>query len=156
MAKKQPSKKLEWNSDKEKTAFLDFVETHVSKILQCGDISHFQLSRMYSIKTGGMEVDIDYKYLEFELGYGKEWAIKLWRAKNYWFLIKYLCHEMAHIVVEEIDHHIKADKKYKSSQVRFYFERVTEHTSRWLCDSYSHYCNTFSIEIATGYKQNKK
>lgn len=100
------------------------------------------------MSASGMEVKIEYDYLEFELGYGRQWAIDLWQGQQYDKLITYLCHELTHLVVEEIE--ARAEFKTNLNERRFYFERVTEHCARWLERCYEQYRKEHKITLTTG------
>lgn len=119
---------LQWNKG-EREAFEDFVRGHVDGVLQCANLSHFQISDLKQKRGDGMEIETEYDYLEFTLGYGTQWAITHWRAENYDHLISFICHELTHIVVQEIQYHVTMKENPDN---RIWFERVTEHTSRWL------------------------
>lgn len=138
----------QWKNDKEKSAFLDFVFNHVENILKCANLSHFEMREIASQKANGMYIATEYDYLQFKLGYGTEWAAKHWQAGQVHFLVSFLCHEIAHIVIEEIEYHIEAKK---GQEERMWYERATEHTSRWLYRLYTgYYVKENGINMATG------
>ena len=142
-------KKHRFRNKKEEEAFDDFLRSHIDKILTCGDLSHFYMrkfsSQAHSKKDLAMWVSVDHKYLEFDLTYIEHYAACEWHRKNYSELVRTLCHEVTHILTLEPEHrlNIKGEKEY-------YFERLTEHTSRWLYENYKGYMKTFGIDIATG------
>lgn len=157
--KKMPKKFI--FTKKEEELFDDFIRNHCTRIQQAAYLTHYEMSRFYSsedLKHNGretaMQIDVDHQYLAFDLGYGVEWAKHVWGKKDYDSIISTLCHEVTHIPTTEVEEklHSKAIKKDKE----FYYEKLTEHTSRWLYESYLRYIEIQGIDIKTGLIKKKK
>lgn len=145
------SKKVKtFKSKKAQEEFFSFVDNHLENIRSCADLSHFACNKktLYEEKytSWAMSISSDYRYLDFDLNINSEYASEKWENKKYRQLISTLCHELAHIVTEEINSCI--DKKKTSH--RYYMERITEHTSRWLFQLYLKYMKEWGIDESTG------
>lgn len=145
-------KKRVFKNDKHKQAFTDWVFNHSRNILKAGNISNYQvvgLSWLGEPTSSAMEVVIDHKYFTIDLRVNRTWAVLKWEKKYYHDLLQTLCHEMAHVVTDEADHKLVFISNSKERS--FYFERMTETTSRWLYSYYLRYMKDKPItNIATG------
>lgn len=133
----------------------DFIVKHIRNIRWCGCLSSFELRTLYAIenpknkkKTTSMEIAVDHTYLEFDLGYNEKEILEFWRDKRYIKILQILCHELTHIVTSEADEMLKIKSTTKERE--FYFERVTEHTSRWLYRIYEIFIENRKVDIKTG------
>lgn len=134
---------------KAQTEFNQFLRNHLGHILNCGDLSHFYMRELRAARQQrdnyAMEIQVDHKYLEFTLTYDEHWAVTHWETENYEELLRTICHEATHIITLEPGNKltIKGDHDY-------YFERMTEHVSRWLYYKYLHYAKAWGISEKTG------
>jgi hypothetical protein len=138
-------------STEERAKFNRWVFNHVEFISTCGCLSHFKcrsLSNTTNEKTG-MEIDVDHKYLEYDLAYQEEWAKDLWDKKEYETIIRFICHELTHIIINEVEAFLPPSKNIKD-KVDLYLERSTEHTSRWLYRLYLRYMENWKIDMSSG------
>lgn len=148
MTKKKPTKTEIESLD-------DFITMHLRNILWCGNLSNFELRILYAIekpktkkKITSMEIEVDHTYLEFDLGYNEEQILRYWQGKRYTKIIKILCHELTHIITNEADDMLKFKSNRK--EIEYYFERMTEHTSRWLFRIYEDFMENRKVDIKTG------
>ena len=151
MTSKKPTKKTKTEEDK----LADFLVTHTRNILWCGNLSKFDLRKLYEIgkskakkRMPNMEIAVDHTYLEFDLGYDKELMTSHWKDKKYSVILQILCHELTHILTTEADIMLKFKSSTKDRD--YYFERLTEHTSRWLFRIYEDFMENRKIDIKTG------
>lgn len=156
------NKKKEYKfTQKQEEKFEEFILSHLWWIQSAGDMTHFRMSTL-SVHDepkhrGGdiiMEIEPRYDYLDFTLGYGRKKCAQYWINKNHRTLIQTLCHEVAHIITGEASDML--EYKSKTKDIEFYFERVTEHTSRWLYHVYQDYMTEHSIDLKTGKIKTKK
>lgn len=141
-----------FKSDVHKQAFTSWVLTHAKNILRAGDISQYQVTSLRWLvepTDNAMEVVLDHKYFTIELRAAKSWAVDHWYKKEYYELLKVLCHEMAHVVTDEANDRLIFISNSKERS--YYFERMTETTGRWLYKYYLRYMeDTPKTNIATG------
>ncbi len=140
---------------KEKKELNDFIIEHSSNIRQCAYLTNYTLVNLSCEKNlshkgreTAMQIDVDHKYLSFNLCYGIEWAESSWKSKNYKEIIITLCHEIAHIVTTESEERLNI--KSSNSEIEYYYERLTELTSRWLYNSYCTFIDRHKINLKTG------
>lgn len=152
MGKKKPST----FNKKERREFNNFMWGHVQKILNCANLAHFEMRTLQSVAPvkrvdGGevaMHIEVNHKYMQFVLTYHDNYSSRVWKDGDYEELVKTLCHEITHIATTEAVDQLKLN--YNSKAVSYYFERLTEFTSRWLYDNYKRYMKDFNIDIKTG------
>lgn len=142
-------KQYKFKSAKERDAFLDWLETHAKYLTSAARLTNYALVRLRSLKLptkNAMEIEVDHKYLTFILDYNPQWAAEYWQKKDYEELLSIVAHEIAHLATSEAD-----DKLYfisSSKERSFYFERLTEMTSRWLYRYYvDGYMKAHSIKL---------
>lgn len=136
--------------------FEDFLENHLSHILECAQLAHFTVRarRRFSAEEGdekfaAMTVEVDHKYIQLIISYESGYAANHWEDKDYKELIQTICHEVAHLVTTEAE--AKLVFISNSKEKSYYFERMTEHTSRWLYGYYNHFwMKSRKIKIETG------
>lgn len=148
-------KKHTFRSKKSEREFMSFIDQHVENILGCADLNHYYCKRKSLIVDGardmGMSMVSDTDYNDFELAMDNAFCSLLWEQKNYRELIRFVCHEVAHIVVEEINQCVEKFKTKGAEAHRHYFEKATEHTSRWLFQLYLEWhVPLWHIDMSTG------
>ena len=143
-------KKYKFKSNAERDAFLDWLERHAKNLTAAARMTNYSLVRIRSLKLptkNAMEVDVDHKYLNFTLDYNPAWAAEYWQKKEYEELLSVLAHEIAHVATSEADD--KLIYISSSKERSFYFERLTELTSRWLYRYYfDSYMEAYNIKLA--------
>lgn len=135
-------------------AFEELVKNHVAHILCCGNLSHYYLRTLDSHKmSSSFTIIPDAQYLEFRLKYSINYAKDEIESGDYDDLIRTLCHEVTHIPIGEID--IIPKLRKMNEVIDPLFERMTEHTSRWLYCLYLQYMKKNGIDIKTGVAKKK-
>lgn len=140
-----------------KTAFETFLRNHVDNILTVAALKHYQLRPLtrYEKLSGytAMQITPNTRYLDFHLEYSEDYAATQWRTKDFPELLHTLCHELAHIPMWEVEKGLNIENKQKT--IDDHIERVVEHTSRWLYDSYMRFVDALNIDLETGLKEDK-
>lgn len=145
-------KKPLFKSELARKQFLGWADNHAQMLIAAAGLSMFKLHKISWISLpskSAMEIEVDHKYLYFNLDINEAWAAERWRKKEYEELLLVLTHEIAHVATTEPQDNLiyKSCSKDKS----FYFERLTEITSRWLYQYYrKHYMDYFNITLETG------
>ena len=143
-------KKHKFKSIKDRDSYLDWLEMHAKWLLSCAHLTNYALVRIKSFdgsSENAMEIDVDHKYLNFCLKYNPEWAAEYWYKKDYEELLSVLAHEIAHIITCEADDKLVFISSGKERS--YYFERVTEVTSRWLYHLYREsFMEKYDIKLA--------
>ena len=118
---------------KNKENLLGYVKRKVGKILEVAELKQFVMSGLdYDISDELVlcEIHVDYKYFQFHLSVNKKLWDKELKKGNIDYLDGVLCHEIAHLITEEIEEYLKF--RSSTDDVRHRLERVTELTSKWL------------------------
>lgn len=135
----------------ERVAFEQFVRNHATFILQCGGLNHYILRTLTgkpNIPGAEMTIDTDTKYLEINICYSEMDVARDWQDKDYFDLLRVLCHECTHIVTTEFVNALHIDNK--ANTISHHDERMTEHTSRWLLAAYVAFMESNHIDLKTG------
>lgn len=145
-----------FKSKKIQVQFESFLENHLAHVLDCAQLAHFMVrarKRFCADESetapAAMTIEVDHKYLQLVISYESNYAARMWEEKDHEELIRTICHEVAHLVTTEAESKLVfiSNSKEKS----YYFERMTEHTSRWLYGYYDRYwMKSRKIKIETG------
>jgi len=103
----------------------NFLEFHLARMQECFNITHFDVEIHRDQITSAMEICVDYEYLDADIAYGKQ-AILRWKRGDKIRILKWLAHELTHIITGELK------TNHKKTERTFYDERATEHLSRLL------------------------
>lgn len=102
-----------------------FLLKHLKQMQKCFVVENFDIKVRYEKINSSMEITVDYEYLEAEIFYGDKVKM-LWNKGKTDVILKYLCHEVTHIMTGEV----KIDRNNFCKT--YHDERATEHISRLL------------------------
>jgi len=102
-----------------------FLKNHLKQMQKCFVVENFDVNIRFEEIKSAMEITVDYEYLEADIVYGDK-VKKLWEQNKIDQILKYLVHEITHILTGEV----KIDKKNFCKT--YHDERATEHISRLL------------------------
>jgi len=110
-----------------------FLGFHLGNMIKCFNLTHFDVEIKREDTPSFMEIDVDTTYLTGEIVYGNLIEDK-YKAGDTDFVLKTLCHEVAHLFTSQITSLHKETKH--SLKVE---EQVTKHLSRLLYKHYKQY-----------------
>lgn len=109
-----------------------FLERHAEGMKRCFHLEHFDISLRYDKDLAcQMEIDIDYRYLEAEICYGRQ-IKESWHDENRHAVLKCLAHELTHLITSNLSQPFKMKRRVTGEELVHFDEQVTEHVSRLL------------------------
>jgi hypothetical protein len=151
---------------KEKDALRSFLKHHMYNLRFSSNLEDFEMLIVSSDDaecgkdktdfdkgTVAMTMEVDYEYLRATLVYGNKHIMELWKSKDYEEILRYVCHEVGHIITGEPFDRLKIPYKKDG---KYYQERLTERVGRLLGRLYDTYIDHNNIDLKTGRKRHAK
>ena len=130
----------------------NFLINHITNIRHILRLCHYVISIKETSNTKiGADIKVDMIYLTAEIGITPNLK-SLYEQKCYEDIIQMLCHELTHIITEELfDYANKLIKDKKDrKELLNKTERITQHTSKWGYRLYQEFLKDNKIDLKTG------
>jgi len=114
----------------------EYIEEQTRAVMISASLQDFNLL-IKEVNMDGqciMTMNVDYEYLRAYLEYDKKKLSPILKAGNQDEILRYICHEVAHIITSELVDTVGLSYK---GHVKFYLERQTERVGRIIYSNYT-------------------